>query len=87
MSRHAPAQSVSPVTHDVTQVPAAQTCPLAQARPQAPQFAPLSLREVSQPLPLTPSQSPYPSAQTCTQVPLPSQRAVAFATLGHGVLL
>jgi hypothetical protein len=32
--------------------------PDAHDRPQAPQFAPLSRREASQPLPLPPSQSP-----------------------------
>jgi len=57
-SRQTPAQLVSPEPQETAQVPLAQTCPAAQARPHMPQLA-LSLMRSRQ----APEQSVRPEPQ------------------------
>ena len=56
--------------------------PALHSRPHAPQFTPLVVRLVSQPLEAAPSQSPQPAAQVKLHVPL--VHAVAVALGGNG---
>ncbi len=61
----------------VVHTPLEQVCPTAHERPHEPQLAIDERSPVSQPFEATPSQSPYPVAQTSAQPP-PTQAEGAF---------
>src|SRR5690606_4085660 len=81
-----PLQSAQPARHVKPQAPAAQLAAAfggtGHRSPQPPQFAGSASVEVSQPLPMSSSQSSQPSKQKRPQAP-PVQTAVAFAAVGH----
>jgi hypothetical protein len=76
-STHAPLHSKVGALHEVMQVPLLHTCPKAQARPHAPQFAVSLATGRSQPLAALPSQFAKPVVQTRVQA-LDWQTPVAF---------
>lgn len=58
--------------------------PPTHTAPHRPQFITLVVVGASQPLPLDPSQSPYPALQVMPQAPA-EQLGVALAAVGHAL--